>query len=315
MIRTRVNEILGVDYPIIQGGMAWVATPKLAAAVSNAGGLGVVGAAAMAPDRLREAIRETKKLTDKPFGVNLIMISPYFQQQLGVVLEEWVPVITLGAGNPTPYIPKLKEQGIRVAPVVSSDSLARMVERAGADLVITEGMECGGHIGDVTTMVLVPKVVDSVSIPVVAAGGIADGRGFLAALALGAEGIQMGTRFVASVECEAHENYKKMILKASIRDAVVTGAKLGHPARVIKNVFAKQVQKLEVEDPMKAEEILVGSLRCAFLEGDTKNGSFMAGQVSGLIDEIKPVKEIIEGVVEEARRLLVNLFARFGGEV
>lgn len=312
-MRTRVNEILGIDYPIIQGGMAWVATPKLAAAVSNAGGLGVVGAAAMAPDRLREAIKETKNFTDKPFGVNLIMISPYFQQQLGVVLEEWVPVVTLGAGNPTPYIPKLKERGIKVAPVVSSDSLARMVERAGADLVIAEGMECGGHIGDVTTMVLVPKVVDSVSIPVVAAGGIADGRGFLAALALGAEGIQMGTRFVASVECEAHENYKKMILKASIRDAVVTGARLGHPARVIKNIFAKQIQKLEVEDPMKAEEILVGSLRRAFLEGDTKNGSFMAGQVSGLIDEIKPVKEIMEDVVEEARRLFTNLFARFGG--
>jgi len=315
MIQTRVNEILGIDYPIIQGGMAWVATPKLAAAVSNAGGLGVVGAAAMTPDRLREAIRETKNLTDKPFGVNLIMISPYFQQQLDVVMEEWVPVVTLGAGNPTPHIPKLKERGIKVAPVVSSDSLARMVERAGADLVITEGMECGGHIGDVTTMVLVPKVVDSVSIPVVAAGGIADGRGLLAALALGAEGIQMGTRFVASVECEAHENYKKMILKASIRDAVVTGAKLGHPARVIKNVFAKRVQKLEVEDPMKAEEILVGSLRRAFLEGDTKNGSFMAGQVSGLIDEIKPVKEIVEGVVEEAKKLLRNLFTRFGGEI
>lgn len=314
MIRTRVNELLGIDYPIIQGGMAWVATPKLAAAVSNAGGLGVIGGAAMSPGQLREAIRRAKNLTDKPFGVNLILISPQFQDQLEVVLEEWVPVVTLGAGNPVQYIPILKERGIKVAPVVSSDSLAKLVERAGADFVIAEGMECGGHIGDVTTMVLVPKIVDSVSIPVVAAGGIADGRGFLAALALGAEGIQMGTRFVASVECEAHDNYKKMILKASIRDAVVTGAKLGHPARVIKNVFAKQIQKLEVEDPMKAEEILVGSLRRAFLDGDTRNGSFMAGQASGLIEEIKPVKEIVEDIVNEAEELLKELYKRFGGD-
>ena len=312
-MKTRLTELLGIEYPIIQGGMAWVATPKLAAAVSNAGGLGVVGAAAMPPEILREAIRTVKKLTDKPFGVNLIMISPQFDEQVEVVLEEDVPVVTIGAGNPAAYIPKFKEKGIKVLPVVSSDSLARIVERAGADAVIGEGMECGGHIGDVTTIVLVRKLVDTVKVPVVAAGGIADGRGLAAALALGADGIQMGTRFIASEECEAHENYKKMVLKASIRDAIVTGANLGHPARVIRNQFARKVRKLEVEDPMKAEEILVGSLRKAFQEGNIAEGSFMAGQSSGLIDTIKPVKLIIEETIKEAVEVLEATCRKYVG--
>ncbi len=306
-MRTRITELLEIEYPILMGGMAWAGTPKLAAAVSEAGALGIIGSGAMKPEDLRKAIDEIRKLTNRPFGVNVILVSPWADELVRVCLEEKVPVVTFGAGNPAKYIRELKENGIKVIPVVASDSLAKLVERQGADAVIAEGMESGGHIGEVTTMVLVNKVARSVQIPVIAAGGIADGRGMAAAFALGAEGIQMGTRFVASVESEVHPVYKEKILKASIRDTVVTGAKLGHPARVIRTPFANKIQELEVENPMQAEELLVGSLRRAVQEGDVERGSFMAGQCVGLIDDIKPVKQIVEDVMREFKETIERL--------
>lgn len=306
-MRTRITELLEIEYPILMGGMAWAGTPKLAAAVSEAGALGIIGSGAMKPEDLRKAIDEIRKLTNRPFGVNVILVSPWADELVRVCLEEKVPVVTFGAGNPAKYIRELKENGIKVIPVVASDSLAKLVERQGADAVIAEGMESGGHIGEVTTMVLVNKVARSVQIPVIAAGGIADGRGMAAAFALGAEGIQMGTRFVASVESEVHPVYKEKILKASIRDTVVTGAKLGHPARVIRTPFANKIQELEVENPMQAEELLVGSLRRAVQEGDVERGSFMAGQCAGLIDDIKPVKQIVEDVMREFKETIERL--------
>lgn len=298
-MKSRVTELFGIDYPIIMGGMAWAGTAKLAAAVSNAGGLGVIGSGAMRAEQLREAIKQIRSLTDRPFGVNIMLASPYVEELLNVVMEEEVPVVTFGAGNPTKFIQKLKERGTKVVVVVASDSLAKLVEREGADAVVAEGMESGGHIGEVTTIVLVNKVARSVKIPVIAAGGIADGRSMAAAFALGAEGVQMGTRFLATAESEAHDNYKRKILSASIRDTVVTGAKLGHPARVLKTPFARQVCELEVKSPEEAELILVGSLKRAVIDGDIDSGSFMAGQVSGLIDDIPAVKELIERIMRE----------------
>ncbi len=299
MIRTRVSEMLNIEYPIIMGGMAWAGTAKLAAAVSEAGGLGVIGTGAMTPDILQEEIKKVRKLTSKPIGVNILLLSPHAEDLIRVSVDMGVDAITFGAGNPAKYIPQLKEKGIKVIPVVASDSLARLVERSGADAVIAEGMESGGHIGEVTTMVLVNKVARMVSIPVIAAGGIADGRGMAAAFALGAEGIQMGTRFVATVESEVHPEYKKRIVKASIRDTVVTGAKLGHPARVLKTPFAKKILELETESFEEAERALLGSLRRAVLEGDVSSGSFMAGQSAGLVNDVKTVKEVVEEVIEE----------------
>lgn len=298
-MKNRVTELFGIDYPIIMGGMAWAGTARLAAAVSNVGCLGMIGSGAMRAQQLKDAIEQIKKLTNRPFGVNVMLASPYVEELLDVIVQEGVPVVSFGAGNPVKYIPKLKDRGIKVIVVVASDSLAKLVERAGADAVVAEGMESGGHIGEVTTIVLVNKVARSVNIPVIAAGGIADGRGMAAAFALGAEGIQMGTRFLATVEAEVHENYKKKILNASIRDTVVTGAKLGHPARVIKTPFARQVLELEVNSPEEAESILVGSLRKAVIDGDLDSGSFMAGQVVGLIEDIPTVKELIERIVKE----------------
>ncbi|WGS64170.1 nitronate monooxygenase [Marinitoga aeolica] len=298
----RVTELLNIKYPVLEGGMAWVGTAKLAAAVSEAGGLGTIGAGSMTPDILKESIKTIKTLTDKTFAVNIILVNPYADQLVEIVKEENVPVVIFGAGNPGKYIPQLKEKNIKVLAVVSSENLAKRLEKTGVDAIIGEGMECGGHIGDVSTMVLIPKLVDVLNIPVIAAGGIADLRGARAALALGAEGIQMGTRFVATHECEAHENYKKLILKAGIRDAIVTGASIGHPARVIKTKFAKKIKQLEVASPEEAEEMLVGSLRKAFMDGDLENGSFMAGQSAGLINEIKSVKEIVEEFGEELKK-------------
>lgn len=298
-MKNRVTELFGIDYPIIMGGMAWAGTARLAAAVSNVGCLGMIGSGAMRAQQLKDAIEQIKRLTNRPFGVNVMLASPYVEELLDVIVQEGVPVVSFGAGNPVKYIPKLKDRGIKVIVVVASDSLAKLVERAGADAVVAEGMESGGHIGEVTTIVLVNKVARSVNIPVIAAGGIADGRGMAAAFALGAEGIQMGTRFLATVEAEVHENYKKKILNASIRDTVVTGAKLGHPARVIKTPFARQVLELEVNSPEEAESILVGSLRKAVIDGDLDSGSFMAGQVVGLIEDIPTVKELIERIVKE----------------
>ncbi|WP_129408818.1 nitronate monooxygenase [Marinitoga lauensis] len=298
----RVTELLNIKYPILEGGMAWVGTAKLAAAVSEAGGLGTIGAGSMTPDILRESIKTIKTLTKNTFAVNIILVNPYADQLVKIVKEENVPVVIFGAGNPGKYIPQLKEKNIKVLAVVSSENLAKRLEKAGVDAIIGEGMECGGHIGDVSTMVLIPKLVDVLNIPVIAAGGIADLRGMRAVLALGAEGIQMGTRFVATHECEAHENYKKLILKAGIRDAIVTGASIGHPARVLKTKFAKKIKQLEVASPEEAEEMLVGSLRKAFMDGDLENGSFMAGQSAGLINEIKSVKEIVKEFGEELKK-------------
>ena len=306
-MRTRVTELLGIEYPIIMGGMAWAGTARLAAAVSEAGALGIIGSGSMTPDILREEIRRAKKLTSKPIGVNILLLSPYVDDLVKVAMEEKVAAITFGAGNPAKYIPALKEQGIKVIPVVAADSLARIVERSGADAVIAEGMESGGHIGEVTTMVLVNKVARAVKIPVIAAGGIADGRGMAAAFALGAEGVQMGTRFVATEEAEVHEEYKKRIVKASIRDTVVTGAKLGHPARVLRTPFAKKILELETKSFEEAERLLLGSLRRAVQEGDVQTGSFMAGQSSGLISNIKPVKEVVKEVIEEFKETISAL--------
>jgi enoyl-[acyl-carrier protein] reductase II len=310
MFKTELCRLLDIDYPIIQGGMAWVSDAHLAAAVSNAGGLGIIAAGhIMDPQILREEIRRVKEATSRPFGVNLMLMNPVVPQQVEVILEEGVDVVTTGAGNPGKYIALLKEEGIKVIPVVASVALAKRVEREGAHAVIVEGTEAGGHIGELTTMVLVPQVVDAVSIPVVAAGGIADGRGFLAALALGAQGVQMGTRFAASVECRVHENWKKAYLRAKDRDTVVTGRPTGHPVRVIKNKLAREFLKLEQERaPLEEYDRLgSGALRRAALEGDVTGGSVMAGQIVGLIKEIKPVKEIIQDILAQAREGLERL--------
>ncbi|SHH22231.1 nitronate monooxygenase [Thermosipho atlanticus] len=303
----RVCELFGIKYPILMGGMSWAGTPKLAAAVSEAGGLGIIGAGPMRRDELRKAIEDVRKLTDKPFGVNIILVSPYADELIETVIECKVPIVTFGAGNPTKYVKELKRNGIKVVPVVASDSLARMVERSGADAIIAEGMESGGHIGEVTTVVLVNAVAKKVKVPVIAAGGIVDGRGMAAAFALGAEGIQMGTRFIASKEADTHEEFKKLILRSGIRDTVITGAKLGHSARVIKTIFAKKVKELEVTSPDEAEKILVGSLRKAVLDGNLEEGSFMAGQSAGLIDDLKSVEEIIKEIIEEFYRTTKKL--------
>ncbi len=306
-MKNRVTELLKIEYPILMGGMAWAGTPKLAAAVSNAGGLGMIGSGAMNPEQLTGAIHYIKQITDKPFGVNIMLASPYADELVKVVLKEQVPVVTFGAGNPAKYIPSLKKQGTIVIPVVASDSLAKLLERSGVDAVIAEGMESGGHIGEVTTIVLVNKVARSVTIPVIAAGGIADGRAMAAAFSLGAEGVQIGTRFLASFEAEIHENYKKKILSASIRDTVVTGMKLGHPARILKTPFARQICELEAQSPLEAEQILVGSLRRAVLDGDLDSGSFMAGQVAGLVEQILPVNQIIQTIFEEFKQTVKKL--------
>ncbi|GAB4313511.1 nitronate monooxygenase [Pseudothermotoga elfii] len=307
-MKNRVTELLKIKYPILMGGMAWAGTPALAAAVSQAGGLGIIGSGAMKPDELEIAIRTVKNLTDKPFGVNIMLASPYADQLVEVVISEKVPVVTFGAGNPAKYIPNLKKSGAAVIPVVASDSFAKLVERAGADAIVAEGMESGGHIGEVSTVVLTNRVSKSVTVPVIAAGGIADGRGMAAAFALGAEGIQMGTRFLATIEAEIHESYKKKILTASIRDTVVTGAKLGHPARVLKTPFAKKVCELEVNNSLEAEQVLVGSLREAVLNGNLERGSFMAGQCAGLIDEILSVKDVIEKIMREFVETVKKLY-------
>lgn len=310
MIRdNRLTDLLQIPYPILQGGMAWIATGELAAAVSNAGGLGFIGAGSAPADIIRNEIRKLKEVTDQPFAVNIMLLSPFVDEIVDLVIEEKVPVVTTGAGNPGKYIDRFKENGIKVIPVVPTVALARRMERIGADALIVEGTEAGGHIGDITTMALVPQVVDAVKIPVIAAGGIADGRGFLAALALGAEGIQMGTRFVASRECTAHVAYKEAIIKAGDRDAVVTGRSTGHPVRNLKNTLTRTLDEMEKKGVNKEEieKLAAGSLRKAAIDGDIENGSVMAGQIAALIKEIKPVGEIIEEIVREAEELLQKL--------
>ena len=294
-----ICKLLGIKYPIFQGGMAWIGTAELASAVSNAGGLGIIGAGHMPPEVLRAEIQKAKKWTEKPFGVNIMLMSPYVKEVMQVVIAEKVPVVTTGAGNPGEYIAALKEIGTKVIPVVASVALAKRLERVGVDAVIAEGTESGGHIGDITTMALVPQVVDALDIPVIAAGGIADSRGITAAFALGAQGVQMGSRFVLSEECIAHENYKNMVLKAKDRSTVVTGRTLGHPARVIANKLTRTYLEMEAAGASseELEKLGVGSLHRATHEGDVQNGSVMIGQIAGMLQDIKPVSQIIEEIV------------------
>ena len=305
-MKTRITELLGIEYPIIQGGMAWVAEYHLAAAVSNAGGLGLIGAASAPAEVVREQIRKARELTDKPFGVNIMLMNPNAEEVARVVVEEGVKVVTTGAGNPAKFMPLWKENGVKVIPVVASVAMAKLMERAGADAIVAEGMEAGGHIGSATTMTLVPQVVDAVSVPVIAAGGIADGRGFAAASMLGAEGVQMGTVFCASTEAITHANYKERIIKAKDIDSEVTGLSHGHPIRCIRNNMTKEYLRLEKEGAgmEELEYLTLGSLRKAVVEGDVVNGTVMAGQIAGMIKEEKTCKEIIEGIIGEGERLL-----------
>ena len=308
-MKTEVTELLGIEYPIIQGGMAWVAEYHLAAGVSNAGGLGLIGAASAPAEWVREQIREAKKLTDKPFGVNIMLISPYAEDVAKVVAEEGVKVVTTGAGSPEKYMKMWKEAGIKVLPVVPSVALAKRLERAGVDGLIVEGCEAGGHIGEATTMALVPQVVSNVSIPVIAAGGIASGKQMLAAYALGACGVQIGTVLLASKECPIHENYKQAILKAKDTSTTVTGRINGTPVRILKNKMAKAyIQKEKAgADMMELEKYTLGSLKKAVFEGNVDEGSLMAGQVAGMIHEIKPVKQILEEMMSELQETYSNL--------
>jgi enoyl-[acyl-carrier protein] reductase II len=286
--------------------MAWVATAELAAAVSNAGGLGIIGAGNAPGEYVRNEIRKAKKLTDKPFGVNIMLLSPFVEEVIDIVYEERVPVITTGAGNPGKYIARFKEIGTKIIPVVPAVSLAKKMEQEGVDAVIAEGTESGGHVGELTTMALVPQVVDAVNIPVIAAGGIADGRGLVSALALGAQGVQLGTIFVCASECTAHENYKLAIIKAGDRGTMVTGRVTGHPVRILKNKLAREFEKLEKANGSadEYEKLGVGRLKAAVVDGDANYGSVMAGQISGLVTEIKPAKDIIEDIVKEALEVL-----------
>lgn len=301
-MKTKLTKLLGIEVPIIQGGMAWLGTWELASAVSEAGGLGVIGAGNMPGDLLREQIRQVKAHTEKPFGVNLMLRSPFVEECVAAVCEEQVPVITTGAGNPGKYIERFKASGAKVIPVVSAVALAKRLAGVGVDAVIAEGLESGGHVGKVTTLALVPQVVDAVELPVIAAGGIADGRALIAMLALGAVGVQMGTRFVASEECIAHPAYKEALLKARDRSTVITGRTTGHPVRVIANALSRQYEKLEsINAPLaEIEGLGAGSLRRAAILGDTKTGSIMVGQIAGLVNDIKPVREIITAIIKEA---------------
>ncbi len=314
MIKTRLCDLIGIEYPIFQGGMAWTATGELAAAVSEAGGLGIIGAGQAPADWLRQEIHKIKKVTDKPYGVNVMLMSPFVEDVMQVIVEERVPVITTGAGNPGKYIPMLKEVGTKIIPVVASVALARRLEKAGVDALIAEGMESGGHIGEISTLPLVPQVVDAVSIPVIAAGGIYDGRGMVAALALGAEGVQMGTRFMCAEECTISSKVKEMILKAKDRDTVVTGRSTGHPVRCLGNKLTREFEQLEKEgtDPEVLEKMGAGKLRLAMVEGDTQNGSVMSGQIAGAVQKIEPAATIIQDVMQGAERELARLSQRFG---
>lgn len=298
--------MLGIEYPVIQGGMAWVAEYHLAAAVSEAGGLGLIGAASAPPEIVREQIREAKKLTDKPVGVNIMLLNPNAEEVAKIVVEEGVKVVTTGAGNPGRFIGMWKDAGVKVIPVVASVAMAKMMERAGADAVVAEGAEAGGHIGSITTMALVPQVVDAVQIPVVAAGGIADGRGFAAAMMLGAEAVQMGTVFVTAKESIVHSNYKQKIIAAKDIDSEVTGRSTGHPVRCIRNKMTREYLKLEQQGASfeELEHLTLGTLRKAVMDGDVVDGTVMAGQIAGLVKEEKSCGDIIRGTVAQAEQLL-----------
>ena len=305
-MKTRITELLGIEYPIIQGGMAWVAESHLAAAVSAAGGLGLIGGANAPAEVIRNYIREVKAATDKPFGVNVMLMSPYADEVAKVVVEEGVKVVTTGAGNPEKYMEMWKAAGIKVIPVVASVALAKRMERYGADAVVAEGTESGGHIGEATTMTLVPQVVDAVSIPVIAAGGIGDGRGIAAAFMLGAEAVQMGTRFLVAKECTVHQNYKDRVLKAKDIDSTVTGRTHGHPVRCLRNQMTREYVKLENEGKSfeELEYLTLGTLRKAVQEGDVTNGTVMAGQIAGMVSKEQTCKEMIDEMMAQAEALL-----------
>lgn len=305
-MKTKVTELLQIEYPIIQGGMAWVAEHHLAAAVSEAGGFGLIGAASAPPEIVREEIRKAKELTDKPFGANIMLLNPNADEVAKIVVEEGIQAVTTGAGNPEKYMPMWKEAGVKVIPVVASVAMAKRMERYGADAVVAEGMEAGGHIGNQTTMALIPQIVDAVNIPVIAAGGIGDGRGVAASFMLGAEGVQMGTRFVVADESIVHDNYKDRIVKAKDIDSVVTGQSTGHPVRCLRNQMTKEYIKKEQEGvPFEElERMTLGSLRKAVMDGDILNGTVMAGQIAGLVSKRQSCKEILQEIMTEAEKLL-----------
>lgn len=306
-MKTRITELLGCEYPLIQGGMAWIAEHTLASAVSNAGGVGLIAGGSAPIDYLRDQIRTCKTETDKPFGVNIMLMSPNADDLAQLVIDEDVKIVTTGAGNPGKYMAAWKQAGIKVIPVVATVALAKRMEKAGADAVVAEGTESGGHIGENTTMCLVPQVVDAVEIPVIAAGGIADGRGVAASFMLGAEGVQIGTRFLASEECQINPTFKELVLKAKDTDNVVTGRTTGHPCRNIKTKFSKMLAKGENDGtltPEKFEEITLGSLRKAVQDGNVEEGSFLCGLIAGMINEVKPCSEIVKEIMEQAEKLL-----------
>ena len=307
-MQTDITKLLGIEYPIIQGGMAWVAEHHLAAAVSEAGGLGLIGGANAPAEVVRNEIREARKLTSKPFGVNVMLMSPHAEDIAKVVVEEGIKVVTTGAGSPEKYMKMWKEAGIVVIPVVASVALARRMERCGADAVVAEGTESGGHIGEATTMTLVPQVVNAVNIPVIAAGGIADGRGLAAALMLGAKAVQIGTRFVVANESIVHENYKDRVIAAKDIDSAVTGRSHGHPVRSLRNAMTREYSKLEAEGKSfeELEYLTLGTLRKAVMEGDIVHGTVMAGQIAGLVSKKQSAKEIIDEIMSEATNLLKN---------
>jgi enoyl-[acyl-carrier protein] reductase II len=314
-IRTGLCDLLGIEYPIIQGGMAWIATAELAAAVSEAGGLGIIGAGNAPAEVVRTEVRKARALTSKPFGVNVYLLSPFAQEVIGVLIEERVSVVTTGAGNPAKYVPALREAGAKILSLVASVNLAKRLERTGVDALVAEGMECGGHVGDIATFPLIPQIVDAVRIPVVAAGGIFDGRGLVAAMALGAKGIQMGTRFICAKECTVHPNYKRAIIAARDRDTVVTGKSTGHPVRVLNNKFARMFLEAEGAGATREElEALgAGKLRAAAVDGDVDNGSVMAGQVSAMVAGEETCADIISSIVQGARAALAKVGANLTG--
>ncbi len=305
-MKTSICNLLGIKYPILQGGMAWVAEHKLAASVSNAGGLGIIAGGNAPAQVIRQEIRKAKELTDRPFGVNIMLLSPYAEELAQVLVEEKVAAVTTGAGNPEKYIPAWKAAGIKVIPVVASVALAKRMQRYGADALIAEGCESGGHIGELTTMTLIPQVVDQVNIPVIAAGGIGDGRGLAAVMMLGAQGAQLGTRFLVAKECIVHDNYKQKVLKANDIDSTVTGRSHGHPIRAIKNAMTREYLKLEKEGKSfeELEYLTLGSLKKAVVDGDVLNGTMMAGQIAGLVKREQTCQEMMEEIMLQAEQLM-----------
>ncbi|GGD04197.1 enoyl-[acyl-carrier-protein] reductase FabK [Enterococcus wangshanyuanii] len=318
-MRSQICKLLNIQYPIFQGGMAWIADASLAGAVSNAGGLGIIAGGNAPREVVQAEIKKIKKMTDKPFGVNIMLLSPFAEDIVDLVCEENVPVVTTGAGNPSKYMARFKEHNIKVIPVVPSVALGARMEKIGADAVIVEGMEAGGHIGKLTTMSIVPQVVDALSIPVIAAGGIGDGRGMAAALMLGAEGVQVGTRFLVAKECTVHENYKARIIKARDIDTTVTCQHFGHPVRAIKNKLTNEydrLEKIELRNPepdlVKFDELGQGALRKAVVEGDVDHGSIMAGQIAGMITKEETAKEIIDSYIIEMKQVFVEKYSQWG---